>query len=265
MKNQWTTVSDSAHQKPRKDQNGMPSGKNKSIAFAMASFGVFLILVGAAPFLFSGKESSQYSAFLNVNSELPEEEEYLLSEEIDFEDGVEIVSEPLPIEVDISEEGVDSSADEPTEVPVNFDELIERAQNEEGDILVPIPEVDFEEVIILPEEVAIETPDTDESIVRGDPVDLTEEEFSNPEVILDDGSDTIPESERSVITETDDFPINTYTGETIDPIALARTATAEQLHGVAEENPETGLPLFPILAFSAGVALLARRKALLKK
>jgi hypothetical protein len=45
-----------------------------------------------------------------------------------------------------------------------------------------------------------------------------------------------------------------------DPADLARIATAETMHGAAPAQPDTGLPLLPVLAFSGGAALLMRAR-----
>lgn len=248
MKNQWTTVSDSSQETQRKTEAQKTPGKNKTIALAMASLGVFLIIAGAAPFFFSGNDSSDYSAFLGTNSQSEEAEFYIDTDsDVTFEDGEEIVSEPVEIEVSMEDEDI-SEMTEPEEVQISLGDLMEPEGEE---IIVTIPEIEFAEKVI------------EEETTSEKNVSLEEEKFTEPEIILDDGSDTLPESEVTVITETNDFPINTYTGETVDPIVLARTATAEQLHGVAKENPETGLPLLPILMFSAGTAILVHRKKLL--
>ncbi len=253
MKNQWTTVTDnkkSPQDKRDTSSTDQPeSARNRKIALALASVGVFLILIGAAPFLFSGNDSKNYSAFLGLNtSDSSQNEEIYMPvvENANFADGDELIAEP--VEINVPE--VTADGEEGTEIDI--DPIQPEVTHPIAEETQPV------ETVVqptIPKTVASDEPQTPNPTKK-----IADIEFTDPEVILDTEEEIVQTPGTEVITEINDFPINTHTGETVDPIQLARLATAEQLHSAAEESPGTGLPLLPVLAFSGFAAFFARKR-----
>jgi hypothetical protein len=234
MKNQWTTVSDTiqnASEISSQKKNKYELSKNRKLALAFGSIGVFLILIGVTPFLFSETTPNQYSA------SLLEEDISLLENapitpnisDISFEDEDEFTSSPEEITMPILDE-------EPEEI--SFDPVPEYEDNNEGTL-----PYENEEVHSVPE--------SQEEIVQED---IMNDDFYHEDESIFEDEGTLPAPT--------DFPVNIHVGETADPVDLARIATAEQLHSSAEKNPETGLPLFPLLIFSGIAAFCIRKKGI---
>lgn len=238
MKNQWTTVSDDSGNTALPPTEGTPppskrdnTSRNRRISVAFASTGVFLMLVGAAPFLFRDSEAPQYSAFLTPQGIEEEDGEPLANTEEVFLPGEEMLAdaqggfggalevdvnpdfsdetEPTTEEAPIGEIGAGDSSGETEENP--FSELIEETASEED------PSGEFEIVL--------------------------ENNEGSSEIITENPEEGVP-----VLTEKVDFPIevaaNTQENGVID------FGTTTDLHGAAPVAPQTGTPLIPLLVFS---------------
>lgn len=252
MKNKWTTVADSTPSATPKqeDVSQKTTSQNKKVALAMAGIGVFFILVGAAPFLFGGGDSEDYSAFLARN--LPNNTESDFQPEaqtITFEDGDEFKSDPVVVEIETdTKETVPEQTEGMGSIPLP-----------PLPILSNDPTTSTEPTVVEVIPTIVKEPTLTETVA-----DFTQETFSDPTIIQE--PTTLP-------TET--YPKNIHVGGIANPVVLPQRPTdpmmmEEEVHGAAmpkqddssqHTNPSTGLPLLPVFAFSGAAALyMSRRK-----
>jgi hypothetical protein len=271
MEKQWTTVSETVR-KAQQDARGLitPSQedvrKNRRIAMALASTGVFLILVGAAPFLFGGNDSSEYSAFLGQDPEVA------INASDPTAEGAGVAADGL------SDEVIDFSGESETFEVTPTGEPAVAADDPAGAIpeppAPPIAPIGADPVPVdptvpvdpaLPQDpaapVASEPPLVEPIAETPMPVEPTLEPTPFTEVTpTPEATPVVDET----IHETAEYPINIHVGGTSDPVDYGKAIGGDDIHTAAPAQPETGAPLLPLLAFS-GVAAAAWRSRKLKK
>ncbi len=260
MSNQWTTVTDNAKKASHDAGNIMSlsqvdSRKNRRIALALASTGVFLILVGAAPFVFNGGDSSNYSAFLGQDPDLlgvnavPEDGAQIPMD--DFGDDVlNLGSEPVDVNLDdVGAISTESDSPDLPAPPGNPPSMGEATTTPEP-VMTPLPTA--EEPTPFP--TLIETP------IAETPIEETPVYSAAPEY-EDDFRDEIPAGNDEIITEAVDFPVNIHVDGSAEPVDYS-VVVGEEFHMAAPHQPKSGAPLLPLLAFSGSAAawFRARRK-----
>jgi len=237
MNHQWTTISESV-KKAREDTRQIvtPSRddtrKNKRIAVALASVGVFLILVGAAPFVFTGGEDpSDYAAYLGQDPEM------IIANSVPEEgENVGIVARTDEPTSDFGAEPVDISLSVDTEIPLAKD----------GEPLETVAPT--------------ETPIMDEIILDSSPVETPitpappEKPYGTTPLPIDGslGNDEV----RSEYVE---FPVNVHVDGSAEPVDFS-TVVGENFHMAAPKQPSSGVPALPLLAFSGAAAAWLRRR-----
>lgn len=242
MKNQWTTISekiDAAHQKAREIASHQEENpRSRKIPIIFGSLGVFLMLVGASPFLFGNEDtSSRY-----------------LADVLNQEDEIDIAIDSLPAEEDFdldiglpTEDEEDIDTQEAQEVEVSLDGIpLQKGETQGGSDFVA------EEVEVVRENIHAAPP--------------VEEEGTREDI-----------KEVKITSELVDFPKNTHTGveseavdlenffknteDDFDGLHAAAQEDSESLHTAAsQENAETGTPLLPLLAASGIAAVFLRRR-----
>jgi len=253
MKNQWTPISekmDAAHQNARDlSHRSKDHPKGRKIPIIFGSLGVFLMLVGASPFLFGEKNSERYLADLTTTT---------------AEKSVDFSAEPTSVD-----ENFDLDLTLPAEDQTGTD-TINTQEAEEVDVsLDGIPlqkgEIQEEAPVSLKEEIPKEINPPKENIHAAAP---TEEEVVTRKDIED----------AKITAEVVDFPKNTHVGAESDPIVFENASEDEELenffkgenealgetgslHAAAsQENAGTGTPLLPLLAVSGLAAVFLRRR-----
>lgn len=258
MKNQWTTVHENENTASKTSANmsdAKMEKRNKKVALAMASIGVFFILIGAAPFLFGNGDNSNYSAFIARNT-INSTDSGIVAEatptDINFKDGDEFISEP----VNTVSQKADITMPAIPAIPgmENGSTTSEATTSEPTTIEETTPTV-----VTTPTPTPIAEIETATAPVA---IDITQEEFSKPAIISNLGaSDTLEGT----------FPLNKHTGGSADPVAFEGTVTlttpafSESTHSAAtpdikRSNPSTGLPVLPLLAFSGAAAFYGRMR-----
>lgn len=268
MEKQWTTVSETVR-KAQQDARGLitPSQedvrKNRRIAMALASTGVFLILVGAAPFLFGGNDSSEYSAFLGqdpevaINASDPAAEgagvpaDGLSQEVIDFSGEAETFEVTPTGEPAVAADNPAGAIPEPPAPPIA----------PIGADPVPADPVPVDPAVPSDPNVPVysEPPVVEPIIETPMPVEPTIEPTLEPTPV----TEVIPSPVATpvvdeTIHETAEYPINIHVGGSAESVDYGKAIGGDEIHTAAPSQPETGAPLLPLLAFS-GVAAAAWR------
>ncbi len=249
MKQQWTTVTDNV-KKASHDAGHIvslsqdDSRKNRRIALALASTGVFLILVGATPFVFNGSDSGDYAAFLG------QDPEFVGVNAVPAEgDGVGIPADDLGSEVlDLGAEPVEVDIPEVSNPPVASGDtrVIPAPPMNPPDMGGSTPAPSFDPV---PVEVFTPTPYPTLEPLPTDPSTQT----------YPAAGDEIPAGNDEIITEMVDFPVNIHVDGSAEPVDYT-VVVGEEFHMAAPEQPESGAPLLPLLAFSGAAAAWMRAK-----
>lgn len=265
MKQQWTTVTDSV-KKASHDAGHIMSlspddaRKNRRIALALASTGVFLILVGATPFVFNGGDSSDYAAFLgqdldylDVNSMDGEEVGIPLD---DFGDEVIDLSAD-PVEVDVEDLGGAPAATDDFELPAPPAGGVPSMDGSSGS---PTPIPTETPMAISPTPLMTETPTPFPTLAQTPvPTAVATPVYSAAPEYEDDFRDEIPSGDDEIITETVDFPVNIHVDGSAEPVDYS-VVVGEEFHMAAPNQPKSGIPALPLLAFSGAAAAWIRSK-----
>lgn len=278
MEKQWTTVSETVR-KAQHDARGLISPskedvrKNRRIAMALASTGVFLILIGAAPFLFGENDSSDYAAFLGQDPEVainaaPAEGDTVGVPSDGLSDGLlDFGDEPETFDIpaasptpEITGAPVDTSVPVIPSMPVAPPSGI--ITPEATDPAYPVatesalPIVDDPLAEVLPTPVPMETP-TPLPTETPLPIDTT---TPTPLPEVTPIVEATPPAEE-VVTETVEFPINVHVGSSSQPVDYSQLEMGgDDAHLAAPAQPDTGAPLLPVLAFSGAAAAFWRHR-----
>lgn len=243
MKNQWTTVSDDSgnttpvEETPSPSEGKSSSSRNRRISIAFASMGVFLMLIGAAPFLFGDSNSYRYSAFLT-----PQEESEIMAEEGTESSSASNEETTSNSEEDFGESiAIDVDTDSESDGAMISDEETtaeEKTSPEEGTS-------DSSEEDPFP--TLIQEPTTEDTSPKNDFEIVTEDDTDGFEIITEGPNEGV-----TVLTEKVDFPIETYEGITagLEKGDTVNFGSAENFHSSAPVAPQTGTPLLPLLVFS---------------
>ena len=248
MKNQWTTVPENST--PKKgdiSHEKTVEKRNKKVAIAMASIGIFFILVGIAPFIFDGSDSKDYSAFLTKNAVNSIDTDVTFQPEpttISFDDGDEFVAEPVVAQEILTQPTEEVSPSE--EAPV-----VAKEKPISADINIPNPQP-------IPVDTSLQQAEN-ATAPQQEEGNILQQDFSNPAIVSD-------AAYAPAVTE-GTFPPNSHTGSQAAPVIFPEKNESEgEMHSAAtpapgkegQKNPSTGLPVLPLLVFSAGAALFAR-------
>lgn len=235
MKNQWTTVSeqmDAAQQslkdllcrKKTKDYEGV--SKNRKISIIFASFGLFLMVAGATPFLFGNNKSGfQYAA--------------------DITDDFSATATPTEETFDLGLPSEESTTEE--ENSENTTATEEKTPSEEAETPVENTEEETTKEVVAKEE----TPVVQENTHAAAP----EEASTQEEEIIAESVDY----RENTHTGKEESPIDFRTEEEVGG-RVHGAAPEEELHGAAYKNAKTGSPALPIVLVSAVSAILLRRR-----
>ena len=263
MQQQWTTVTDSV-KKASHDAGSVvslshdDSRKNRRIALAIASTGMFLILVGATPFVFNGgSDSSDFAAFLGqdpefvgVNATPPEGETVGIGAEDLGDDMLDLGAEPVQVDLPAAPStpggpggGGTAAMPQPPDTSGMSPPVFTSPSPSPAMTTPPAtspPSTPTPYPTLAPTQTPVQTP-----------VQTPTPTFA---------AAPTPEQEDEVMTETVDFPINTHVDGSAEPVDF-RVVVGEDFHMSAPEQPESGAPLLPLLAFSgAGAAWIRARQ-----